>query len=259
MRTEEFAGRVAIVTGAAGGIGQAVVLALVDLGAAVAAVDLDGEALRALERKANVGRQAVRGFTADVREPADAVVAEVERRLGPVDFLVNGAGVLRPGPALEMGPDDWDAVLSVNAGGVFHFSTAAARRMVERGRGAVVTVSSNAAGVPRTRMSAYCASKAAATAFTKALGLELAVHGIRCNVVAPGSTDTAMLRSLWTDDSGPANSLAGSLPEYRVGIPLRKFATPEDIADAVVFLLSDRAAHITLQDLYVDGGAALGR
>jgi 2,3-dihydro-2,3-dihydroxybenzoate dehydrogenase len=94
--------------------------------------------------------------------------------------------------------------------------------------------------------------------FTKCLGLEVARHGIRCNVVAPGSTDTPMLRSMWHDETGRTSTIDGSLAAYRVGIPLGKLARPRDVAEAVVFLLCDRAAHITMHSLTVDGGAALG-
>ncbi|MGW1075408.1 2,3-dihydro-2,3-dihydroxybenzoate dehydrogenase [Streptomyces sp. NPDC002537] len=261
MSTNEFSGKVALVTGAAGGIGAAVARALADAGATVAAVDRDRAALDALEGGRGDGPGTITGFVADVASAAqvEATVGEVEQRCGPVDFLVNGAGVLHPGSVLELTEEEWEHTFAVNTGGVFRCSLAVARHMVRRGRGSIVTVASNSAGVPRVGMAAYGASKAAATAFTKTLGLELARHGIRCNVVAPGSTDTPMLSSLWTDDSGPANSLKGVLEDYRVGIPLGKFARPSDIADAVLFLLSDRAGHITMHDLYVDGGAALGR
>jgi 2,3-dihydro-2,3-dihydroxybenzoate dehydrogenase len=107
-------------------------------------------------------------------------------------------------------------------------------------------------------MAAYAASKAAATSFTKTLGLELARYGIRCNVVAPGSTDTPMLTSLWADGDARRASIDGTPETYRIGIPLGRLASPDNVADAVLFLLSDRAAHITLHDLTVDGGAALG-
>lgn len=94
--------------------------------------------------------------------------------------------------------------------------------------------------------------------FTKSLGLELARHGIRCNVVAPGSTETPMLTSMWQDESGPKGTIEGRPEAFRVGIPLGRLARPSNIADAVVFLLSDQSSHITLHDLTVDGGAALG-
>jgi len=110
-------------------------------------------------------------------------------------------------------------------------------------------------------MAAYAASKAAATMFTRCLGLELAEFGIRCNIVSPGSTDTDMQRALWPDDRSEAEAVAGvvrgSLPDFRVGIPLGRLAAPADIADAVLFLVSEQARHITMHDLYVDGGATL--
>lgn len=106
-------------------------------------------------------------------------------------------------------------------------------------------------------MAAYAASKAAAAMFTKCLGLELARSGVRCNVVAPGSTDTAMQRALWTGSDAGQRVIDGDPATYRTGIPLGRIAAPEDIADAVAFLASDRARHITMQELYVDGGATL--
>jgi 2,3-dihydro-2,3-dihydroxybenzoate dehydrogenase len=121
----------------------------------------------------------------------------------------------------------------------------------------IVTVASNAAGIPRMDMATYAAAKAAAAHFTRCLGLELAGAGIRCNVVSPGSTDTEMQRSLWTGGANMASTVAGSPEHYKTGIPLGRIADPADVADAVAFLVSDRARHITLHDLYVDGGATL--
>ncbi|MBA9003161.1 2,3-dihydro-2,3-dihydroxybenzoate dehydrogenase [Thermomonospora cellulosilytica] len=252
---------VALVTGAASGIGAAVARALAGRGAAVAAVDRDTAALDDAVAKMTADGLRVAAFGCDVADAAqvDAVVEEAERRLGPVDRLVNAAGVLRLGPARSLLERDWADCLAVNATGVFLMSRAVAGRMVRRGtRGAIVTVASNAAGTARMDMAAYAASKAAAAMYTKCLGLELAAHGIRCNVVAPGSTDTPMLRSMWHDDSGPSATVDGRLDAYRVGIPLRRLARPEDVADAVLFLLSDQAAHITMHTLTVDGGATLG-
>ncbi|MFD5456818.1 SDR family oxidoreductase, partial [Streptomyces olivaceus] len=130
------------------------------------------------------------------------------------------------------------------------------------GRGAVVTVASNAAGVPRAGMAAYAASKAASVMFTKCLGLEVAPLGVRCNTVSPGSTLTEMQRAMWEHAPGGAEAgrrgvIEGDLAAYRTGIPLGRIAEPADVADAVVFLASDRARHITMHDLYVDGGATL--
>jgi 2,3-dihydro-2,3-dihydroxybenzoate dehydrogenase len=257
---DEFADRVAVVTGAAGGIGAAVAHALGAQGAVVAAVDNDaGNLATVVEKLTGEGMRAA-AFPADVTESAevDAVVDAVEREFGPVGYLVNAAGVLRGGAAAALTDDDWASTLAVNASGVFFASRAVVNRMVPRGSGAIVTVASNAATTARVGMSAYAASKAASTAFTKCLGLEVARYGIRCNLVAPGSTDTAMLRALWTDEDAGRNSIAGKPDAFRVGIPLGRLATPDDVADAVVFLLSARAAHVTMHALTVDGGATLG-
>jgi 2,3-dihydro-2,3-dihydroxybenzoate dehydrogenase len=244
--------RTAVVTGAAGGIGAAVARALTADGVTVAALDSNAAALKELD--------GVHAYPVDVSASAqvDAVIDQVERELGPIAYLVNAAGILRTGPATGLTDEDWNLTLAVNTTGVFHVSRAVTRRMVPRGAGVVVTVASNAATVPRWHMGAYAASKAAASSFTKVLGLELARHGIRCNVVAPGSTDTPMLTSLWTGGDALRASIEGTADTFRVGIPLGRLASPENIADAVLFLLSDRASHITLHDLIVDGGASLG-
>ncbi|MDX2531209.1 2,3-dihydro-2,3-dihydroxybenzoate dehydrogenase [Streptomyces europaeiscabiei] len=252
--------RLALVTGAAGGIGAAVARVLGEQGTAVAAVDRDAAQLGEMIEKLGADGLPVAPFPADVTDSraVDEVVAEIEARLGPIDFLVNAAGVLRLGEVSTFSDDDWNSTFAVNTTGVFHLSRAVVARMVPRGRGAVVTVASNAAATPRTGMAAYAASKAAAEMFTKSLGLEVARHGIRCNIVAPGSTDTPMLSSMWQDESGPRATVAGNLDAFRVGIPLGKLAQPGDVARAVAFLLSDQASHITLHTLTVDGGAALG-
>ncbi|MDI5981761.1 2,3-dihydro-2,3-dihydroxybenzoate dehydrogenase [Amycolatopsis magusensis] len=249
-------GGVAVVTGAGRGIGAAVAGGYQRAGAAVAALDLDADGLTRVAAGAD-GR--IVPFTLDVTDSAAVadVVDRVERELGPITIGVPVAGVLRPGSVCETSDEDWAATFAVNTTGVFTLLREISRRMVPRGEGALVTVGSNAAGVPRMGMAAYAASKAATTMLTRCLGLELAGSGIRCNVVSPGSTDTDMQRLLWTDENGAARVIAGDPAQFRAGIPLGRIADPADIADAVLFLASARARHITMQNLYVDGGATL--
>ncbi|MFI0371783.1 2,3-dihydro-2,3-dihydroxybenzoate dehydrogenase [Actinomadura sp. 1N219] len=250
------AGKNALVTGAGRGIGAAVARALADAGATVAAVDVDTEGLTRLAARC---ADRVMPFPADVTDVAavDATIAAAEDRLGPVDIGVSVAGILRPATVCETSDEDWAATFAVNVTGVFTVLRELARRMTGRRRGALVTVGSNAAGVPRTGMAAYAASKAAATMLTRCLGLEVAGAGVRCNAVSPGSTDTAMMRLLWTDEDAESRVLHGDPDRFRVGIPLGRVAEPADIADAVLFLASDHARHITMQNIYVDGGATL--
>jgi 2,3-dihydro-2,3-dihydroxybenzoate dehydrogenase len=252
-------GKVAAVTGAAGGIGAAVARRLAAAGAVVAALDVDAERLSTVIGKLTAGGARVRPYTVDVADSAavDEAFEQIERDLGPIGVLANVAGVLRSGPVTGLDDATWAEVMRVNLDGVLHCSRAAARGMVPRGEGAIVTVASNAGSVARSDLAAYSASKAAAAAFTKCLGLELAPHGIRCNVVSPGSTNTAMLGALLRDGDAVSNALAGSLDNFRNRIPLNRVAEPEDIADVVAFMASDQARHLTMQELFVDGGATL--
>ncbi|MEV8230332.1 2,3-dihydro-2,3-dihydroxybenzoate dehydrogenase [Streptomyces sp. NPDC079167] len=256
---QELAGRLALVTGAGRGIGEAVVHALAGRGARVLATDLAPDGIAALEKTYD-GQVTAR--TLDVTDPAavEDLVAEAEDTLGPLDIAVNVAGILRGSPVADLLDEEWAATFAVNTHGVFHVSRSVSRRMTGRGSGSIVTVASNAAGIPRTNMAAYAASKAAAVMFTKCLGLEVAPLGVRCNTVSPGSTLTDMQRGMWTagdEEAAARRVVEGDAETFRTGIPLGRIADPSDIADAVAFLVSDRARHITMHDLYVDGGATL--
>lgn len=255
----EFQGRHVLITGAAGGIGQALALQLLNSGARVTALDQDAAGLDTL--RADAGRAAPRLLTRTVdvsdSNAVNAAVAAGEQAHGPIDHLACVAGVLQMGRVTELSDDQWSRTMAINMGGVFHTNRAVARGMVERQRGSIVNVSSNAATAPRAAMSAYAASKAAVTQFSRCLALELAEHGVRCNTVSPGSTDTEMQRAMWRQGSSRETVIQGDAKAFRLGIPLRKIATPDDIVASILFLLSDRAGHITLHDLRVDGGATL--
>ncbi|GAB4588004.1 SDR family oxidoreductase [Nocardia sp. IFM 10818] len=257
--------RVVVVTGAAAGIGAAVAAALASDAGAISLWDRDPR-VHQVAREISSGTQAsVTAVQVDVTDRS--AVADAFDKLvavhGPADVVVHAAGIMLAGTGLDTTPEDWERSLAVNATGTVHVIQRAANDMVAAGGGAIVVVSSNAASTPRVGMAAYCASKAAATAFTRALALQVAPHGVRVNLVSPGSTDTPMLRGMFADGDQPLDAashtalLDGDPTAYRLGIPLRRIAAPADIAAAVRFLVSDDARHITLHDLRVDGGATL--
>lgn len=251
MSVPGVSGKTVVITGAAGGIGIATALAFTEAGANVVRTDIGPEPV---DPPAGAGSAYVQADVVD----ADAVaeVFEHARRLhGQVDAVVHAAGVLTTGPVSELTDSEWNRVLTVNATGTMVVTRAASR--VLRGPASITVVSSNAGATPRAGMAAYAASKAAATAFVRSLGLELAPRGIRCNVISPGSTDTAMLRGMWNDTDGSAATIAGSPENFRLGIPLGRIADASEIAGCAVFLASAAAQHITLHDLRVDGGATL--
>lgn len=250
----------AVVTGGAGGVGRAVgadlrergwTVVLTDIGSAADLADTPG----GMATDAAADHPSVR--TLDVRDAGavDRLVAEVEETLGPIGALVTTAGTLRPGHLGAITTEDWEHSVAVNATGVLNALQAVGPRMAARGTGAIVTVASNAARVPRAGLAAYAASKAAASMLTRSIGLELAPAGVRCNVVCPGSTETPMLHALWEHGGSREQTLRGDPDTFRVGIPLGRTAQPEDVAAAVGFLVSPAARHITLQEIVVDGGA----
>ncbi|MDO5752867.1 SDR family oxidoreductase [Arthrobacter sp.] len=257
-------GTVVLVTGAAGGIGRACALRIrAESGPDCMLVLADHDAAGLDGVAGELGGPNLVTVPTDVSDPdsVDGLFETISRLDGHLAAVVHAAGVLSTGSALATGLAEWRHVMSVNADGTFLVATAAARQLLEspaRNR-SIVYIGSNAAGVPRATMPVYSASKAAAAALMRAIGLELAPQGIRCNTVCPGSTDTDMQRRMWGSDreGGLHSVLTGDPAQFRVGIPLGRLADPGDIADAALFLLSERARHITMQDLYVDGGATL--
>lgn len=246
---KEFEGKVALVTGAAQGIGAEIVKQLQHSHAQVAQIDKAWQSdFQNLQ------------FNVDITDvhAVESAVRTIESELGAIDYVVSVAGILKTAHLIECSTEDWLDTFAVNTHGPFFLCRAVAKFMRERGRGAIVAVSSNAAHIPRIGMGAYPASKAALTQMMKCLALELAESNVRCNVVSPGSTDTDMQRQLWSNEDGAKKIIAGSLEHYRTGIPLQRIASPELIANVVLFLLSDKAQHITMENITVDGGATLG-
>jgi 2,3-dihydro-2,3-dihydroxybenzoate dehydrogenase len=238
------------VTGAARGIGREVALAFQAQGARVLGVD------RAF------GAEALPFETEclDLTQP-EAVAAFCQQRLAQtprLDVVVHAAGILRMGCSDELSLADWQACFDTNVSAAFYLLRHLVPQFKRQRHGAIVTVASNAAHVPRLGMAAYAASKAALQSFSRCVALELAPYGVRCNAVSPGTTDTPMLRDMGLDAAGIQRTVAGLPEQFKLGIPLGKAARPQDIAQAVLFLASPQAGHITLHDLVVDGGATLG-
>ncbi|SFL67576.1 2,3-dihydro-2,3-dihydroxybenzoate dehydrogenase [Pelosinus propionicus DSM 13327] len=260
MNYLKMKGKIALVTGGAQGIGESVVRALIASGAVVAILDHNAAKLDSLVKELKLQGCNVTAFPVDISnsKAVNTVVDLIEDDIGPIDILVNVAGVLCMERISSLSDQDWEKTFAVNSTGAFNVSRSVSKYMIPRKNGSIVTIGSNATRVPRIAMAAYAASKAAATMFTKCLGLELAQYNIRCNIVSPGSTDTEMQWSLWKDENGARAVIEGSPEVFKIGIPLNKIAIPSDIADAVLFLASERANHITMIDLCVDGGATLG-
>lgn len=240
-----------LVTGAAGGIGTAIVQRLIAQGANVTATDLapfgtsDSKfrSVHCCELSLDVTNSEQVARTAEAAWNSD---------FGPIDALVNAAGAFAGQPGAQTSDTTWQRLFAVNSFGVFAMCRAIGPKMAERGHGSIVTVGSNAGSVPRANMAAYGASKAAASSVTRSFGLELGPHGVRCNVVCPGTTRTPMIEGLDSE----AGLIAGDLQAFKAGIPLGRIAEPNDIAEVVVYLITDSARHVTLQEVVVDGGAS---
>ncbi|MGL6258952.1 2,3-dihydro-2,3-dihydroxybenzoate dehydrogenase [Vibrio sp. WXL103] len=250
----EFAGKNVWVTGAAQGIGYQVAMSFHRQGARVFGLDIDFSEGHGEGREYPFTVQHVDLACADSVARASRELLAQESQ---IDVLVNVAGVLRLGDTEQLTLDDWYTCLNVNASGAFYLLRQVIPQFKQQRHGSVVTVSSNAAHVPRLQMAAYCASKAALTSLSHCVALELAPFNVRCNVVSPGSTDTRMQRELWRSDDAEQQTIAGFQQQFKLGIPLGKIARPEEIAQVVMFLASEQASHVTMQDIVVDGGAVL--
>lgn len=248
-----------IVTGGGQGIGRTVALKLVKAGAKVAILDINASTL---ERTLLLLRQISPNCMASLCDVSNAnQVQQIVRAIADewmgIHGLVNVAGTLALGPIETLTDQQWQQCFAVNMFGVLNLCRAVIPFLKQQPEAAIVTVGSNAATVPRKNMAAYAASKAACHQFMRTLGLELAPK-IRCNIVAPGSTNTAMQEMLGTNEMHRKNILHGSNEDFRLGIPLGKIAEPQQVADVILFLLSNKAKHLTMETITVDGGASLG-
>ena len=247
--------RIALVTGAGAGIGRAIALRLAADGCDIGAVDLDATAAEetaALVRRLGRGACATAGDVAR-RDSVQAAVARVAAALGPVDVLVNNAGILRTAKFLDVTDEDWRRTMAVNLDGVFHCCQAVLPAMLARRAGCIVNMSSwtGKKGVPNH--SAYSATKAAVIALTQSVAGEMAEHGIRVNAVCPGTIVDTRMR-----DEAEAMNRAQGLPDVgtrvKTLIPMRRAGLPADVAGVVAFLVSDDAAYMTGQAINVTGG-----
>jgi NAD(P)-dependent dehydrogenase (short-subunit alcohol dehydrogenase family) len=243
--------KVALVTGAAQGIGREISLAFAEQGANVMMTDIAGEKVIAAAREiAGCTGRRVLGMALDVSMKAqvEAVLQATVEKLGGIDILVNNAGILRPNLVVNILEEDWDAVYAVNVKGAFLCSQSAAKEMIRQGRGGSILLIASASGKkPDPEGAAYCSSKSAQIGLMRVLALELGPYGIRSNAILPGATDTEMLRGLFVKVPDLKETLASRTP-------LGKMATPRDQANAAVFLASDLASHITGEQLVVSGG-----
>ena len=245
--------RIAIVTGGAGAIGAAVCHRLAADDWLVVAIDVDPDAVTGFAAELpGEGHRGVGLDVADTGAVADAIDA-VESDVGPVEALINVAGWDRFMPFVETTPEFWQRVIAVNYVGTLNTVRAVLPRMIERQRGRIVSVASDAARVGSSLESIYAGAKGAVVSFSKSVAREVARYGITVNVVCPGPTDTPMIRGM-ADELGDGEKFIDALTR---AIPMRRLATAEDVAPAIVFLASDDAAYITGQTLSVSGGLTM--
>nr|WP_243772218.1 SDR family oxidoreductase [Burkholderia anthina] len=241
-------GNACVVTGAAGGIGASIAQAFVAAGARVALLDRDADKTIALAERLRAGGADAIAIACDIGDPASVAQAaeRVQRDLGPVDVLVNNAGLLRAGGIETIDLDAWNAMLQVNLTGYMLCSQAFGRAMLARGAGSLVHVASIAARHPQTHSGAYSASKAAVAMLARQLAAEWGPRGVRSNTVCPGMIRTPLSESFYANGDIEARRSAMTAS--------RRIGRPDDIANVVAFLASPRAAYVNGAELVVDGG-----
>jgi len=246
----DFSGKVAIVTGAASGIGRACARAFAGQGAAIALADIDAEknALAAADIADETGARTL-AVTCNVANDSDCMrlVEETFARFGRLDVLINNAAVVAEGSVLDLDPDDFDRVIGVNLRAAFVLTQLAAQRMIEtKTRGAIVNMSSVNAELAIANQLAYVISKSGLGQLTKAAALGLAEHGVRVNAIGPGSVMTDILQKVMTDDAARQMILSRT--------PMGRIGGSDEIASIALFLASDMASYITGQTIFADGG-----
>jgi len=242
----DLSGKTALVTGSTRGIGLAIARGLYDAGARVAIVGRD--LTRAQAVASELGEKAL-GISCDVAraDQVEAAIGTAEAGLGPIDVLVNNAGITRDNILLRLSESDWDAVLDANLKGAFHTTRAVIKGMMKRRSGRIISITSVVGLTGNKGQANYAASKAGLIGFTKSVAREYASRGILVNCIAPGFIDTEMTSAL------PDAARASLLEDIALG----RLGRPEDIAGAVLFLASNLAGYITGQVLVVDGGMVM--
>ena len=248
---EGLRGRVALVTGAARGIGRATALRLASEGGVLVVNDIDAEGAAAVAAEIEASGERALALPADVTQPAqvETLFADAQARCGPLEILVNNAGGATPTPMAECGPEHYAGVVGLNLHAVWHCSQAALRQMLPLRRGAIVSISSGAGLGASEGLAAYGAAKAGVISLMRNIAQEYGPRGIRANSISPGPiASPGMLNWL--------NTLPGGAEAWGAHIPARRLGEPEEIANAVYFLASDEASYVNGAMLPVDGGVS---
>ncbi len=239
-----------VVTGAARGIGRVIALMFAEYGANVAFTGRKiDDNFTGLEQKLKTFGGKVKGYVSDASdfEVAQKTATEIVKDFGSIDVLINNAGITRDNLILRMSEKDWDDIMNVNLKSVFNWTKAVIRPMMKARKGSIINMSSVVGTGGNAGQSNYAASKAGIIGFTKSIAKELGSRNIRCNAIAPGFIETEMTKKL------PQNVI----DEWLAKIPLKRTGTPEDVANACLFLASDLSSYITGQVLTVDGGMTI--
>jgi NAD(P)-dependent dehydrogenase (short-subunit alcohol dehydrogenase family) len=251
--TYALSGRTALVTGGSRGIGRQIAIALAQSGADIVVNfrDAEVEAAEVAAAAKRFGRRAL-AVRADVTDAkaVERLLDEAETSVGPIELLVNNAGVVKRTPFLEISREEWDWILETNLHAAFVVGQAVARRMVRNGvKGRIINVASTSSRIAGPQLAHYCVSKAGVTMLTKQMALELAEHGIQMNEVNPGLIETDLTRAYLQNPTRRQSRLSR--------IPLQRIGNPQDVAGAVLFLASKDASLMTGASIYVDGGVTI--